>query len=230
MKIVTVLWLVLAAVASAAGLQFKEITKEVTPKSSDTTVTADFEFSNTSGKPLTIAKTDPGCSCLKVDISGGKLKYAPGESGTIRTTFEIGNVVGTVDKMVVVWLEGDAEDKPSTRLSIRVRIPVLVTLEPKTLTWLIGEKPEPKIIHIQMAEGKPIHVSGVKPSSDTFTTEVKEVEKGRKYDLVVTPKGTATAGIGVIRIDTDCEIAKHKTQQAFAVVRKPSTAEVAAKP
>jgi hypothetical protein len=230
MRIATALWLVFAAVASAAGLEFKELTKEITPKSSETQVTADFEFTNTSSKPVAIAKTDPGCSCLKVEVSGGKLKYGPGESGSIRATFDIGNAAGTVDKMVMLWLDGDAAEKPSARLSIRVHIPVLITLEPKTLTWFLGEKPDPKTIHIHMAEGKTIHVSTAKSSSDAFATEVKEVERGRKYDLVITPKATASPGIGVIRIDTDCEIPKHKIQQAFAVVRKPSTGEVVAKP
>jgi hypothetical protein len=177
-----------------------------------------------------IAKSDPGCSCLKVEISGGKLKYAPGESGIVRTTFEMGNFSGTVDKMVALWIDDDAPDKPSKQLTVRVNIPVLVGIEPKTVKWDVGAKPEPQTIQIRMAEGKLIHVVGVKSSSETFSCEVKTLEEGQKYDLIVTPKDLDAPGMGVIRIDTDCEISKHRTQQAFAVARKPAPTSTAPKP
>lgn len=230
MKIVTSLWMVLAAFAQAAGLEFKELVKEVNAGANSATITADFEFTNKSDKIVTIAKSDPGCSCLQVQISGGKLKYGPGESGVIRTTFDMGNFSGTIDKMVAVWLDDDGPDKPSVRLTIRVHIPVLVSLEPKTVTWNIGAKAEPQTIRIRMAEGKSIHIVGVKSSSGSFKTEVKTIEDGKQYDLVVTPGETGAPGIGVLRIETDCDIAKHKIQQAFAVVRKPTLGETQAKP
>lgn len=230
MRIIAGIWLLIAAMAHAAGLEFKELAKEVIAKSNATSVTADFEFTNKGTKPVTIAKSDPGCSCLHVQITGGKLKYAPGESGVIRTTFDMGNFSGTVDKMVALWLDDDGPNSPSVRLTVKVHIPVLVELDPKTVTWNIGAKPEPKTIHITMAEGKPIQVLNVTSTSESFVTEVKTVEKGRKYDLVITPKVMGNAGIGVLRIETDCEITKHKVQQAFAVVRKPTPAEAEAKP
>ena len=62
------------------------------------------------------------------------------------------------------------------------------------------------------------------------TSELKTVEEGKRYDLVVTPTNLDAPGIGVFRIETDCAIKKHRIQQAFAIVRKPSAAETAAKP
>lgn len=230
MKIATGMWLALAALSQAAGLQFKELLKEINAGANANTITADFNFTNTTDKPVTIAKSDPGCSCLHVQISGGKLKYAPGESGVIRTTFDMGNFSGTVDKVVALWLDADPANKPSVQLTVRVHIPVLVALEPKTVTWSVNGKPEPQTIRITMAEGKPIHVLRVTSSSDSFKTELKAVEEGKKYDLVVTPLVVNAPGIGVLRIETDSDIAKHKVHQAFAVVRKPSTAETAARP
>ncbi len=230
MKCAIGIWLTLAAFAQAAGLEFTELLKEVNSAADATTVTADFNFKNTGDKPVTISKTDPGCSCLKVEVSGGKLKYAPGESGVVRTTFDMGNFSGTVDKMVALWIDDDPADKPSMTLTVRVHIPVLVALEPKTLKWNLGGKPEPQTIQIQMAEGQSIHVTGVKSSSPSFACEVKAVEDGKKYDLIVTPLDINAPGIGVFRIETDCEISKHRIQQAFAVVRKPSPVDVATKP
>ena len=230
MKIGIFIWLALAGFTLAGGLEFTETLKQVNASADAATVTTEFTFTNKGEKPASITKSDSGCSCLKVEISGGKLTYAPGESGVVRTTFEMGNFSGTVDKMVAVWIDDDPADKPSTQLTVRVHIPVLVALEPKTVKWDLGGKADPQIIHIQMAEGSPIHVTGVTSSSESFACELKTVEAGKKYDLVVTPKTIDTPGMAVIRIETDCAISKHRFQQAFAVVRKASPAPNPVKP
>ena len=230
MKFAIGIWLTLAALAQAAGLEFTALLKEANAAADATIVITDFSFTNKGGKPVTIAKTNPGCSCLKVEISGGKLKYAPGESGVVRTTFDMGNFSGTVDKMVALWIDDDPVDKPSTTLTVRVHIPVLVALEPKTVKWNLGANPDPQTIQIRMAEGKSIRVTSVKSSSPAFKCEVKVLEEGRKYDLIVTPLEMNAPGMGIVRIETDCEISKHRIQQAFAVVRKPSPAEAVAMP
>jgi hypothetical protein len=222
MKFAIGIWLTLAAFVHAAGLEFAEPIKEMDASADAATVTAEFAFTNKTAKPVTIAKADPTCSCLKVEISGGKLRYAPGESGVVKTTFEMGNFSGTVDKMLAIYLDDDAADKPSVQLTLRVKIPVLIGVEPKTVKWDIGGKAEPEIIHILMAEGPPIHVTGIKSSSPAFKTEVRTIEAGRKYDLVVTPLEIAAPALAVLRIETDCAVEKHKVQQAFAVVRKPA--------
>ena len=230
MKIALGIWLTLAACAQAAGLEFTGMLKELNAAADATTVTADFNFTNKGDKPVTITKSDPGCSCLKVQISGGKLKYAPGESGVVRTTFDMGNFSGTVDKMVALWIDDDAADSPSMRLTVRVHIPVLVGVAPKTLKWELGAKAEPQTIEIRMAEGNLIRVTGVTSSSELFACEVKTLEEGKKYDLIVTPQALTAPGMAVIRIETDCAISKHRIQQVFAVVRKSSPSETAVKP
>ena len=233
MKIVMVIWLTLAALAQAVGLEFEQLVTEVHAPADAATVTADFKFTNKSDKPVTISKSDPGCSCLKVQVAEGKLRYAPGESGLIRTTFEMGNFSGTVDKMIALWLDDAPENSPTMRLTVRVHIPVIVAVESepgkKTVQWEIGGKADPQVIHIVMAEGHTIHVTGVTASSQAFSHTLKTVEKGKKYDLIVTPLDINTPGMSVIRIETDCPISKHRTQQAFAVLRKPTPADAANK-
>ncbi|MGL5017540.1 MAG: DUF1573 domain-containing protein [Luteolibacter sp.] len=220
MKTALGVWLAITAYAWAAGLEFAQPLKEVHAPADVATVTQSFEFTNHGDKPVTIAKADPTCSCLKIEISGGKLTYAPGESGVVKVTFEMGNFSGTVDKMVAIWLDGDPPDKPSRSVTVRVHIPVLVALEPKTVKWSIGSEAAPQTIQIRMAEGQTIHVTDVKSTSESFSTEVKTLEPGKKYDLIVTPKDLTVPALGVIRIETDCAIGKHRSQQVFAVVRK----------
>lgn len=226
----TAIWLILASGLQAAALEFKELIKEIHAPADVTDVTTDFEFTNKSGKPVNIAKSDPGCSCLKVQISGGKLLYAPGESGVIRATFDMGNFSGTVDKMIALWLDDDAPEKPSMSLTVRVHIPILVGLEPKTVKWEIGGSREPQTIQVRMAGEKPISVKTVSSSSADFSCELKTVVAGKEYEITVTPREMNSPGMAVIRIETDCELVKHRTQQAFGVVRKPTPAAAAAKP
>lgn len=229
MKFAISLFLAIPALVQAASLEFKELVKEVNVPMDATTVTTEYNFTNTSDKPVSITKSDPNCSCLKVEISGGKLKYAPGESGVIRTTFDVGNATGTVEKAVALWLDNDPPDKPSLHLQVNIHIPVLVAIEPKTLSWEMGGKSEPKTVHITMAEGNAIQVISSKSSNPAFNCELKTVEKGSKYELVVTPTSMDSPGIGVIRIETDSKIEKQKTQQAFAVVRKAPAKDVSKK-
>lgn len=223
-------WLALAVWIHASSLDFVEMSKEIHAPADVTNVTADFEFTNNSRNPVTIIKSDSGCTCVAVQVSGGKLRYEPGESGMIRATFDMTTFSGSVDKVVAIWLDDDPLDEPSTLLKLKVNIPVLVVMEPKTLKWDLGGKAEPKIIEISMMEGQKIHVVSVESSSDSFVCELKTIEAGKRYQVLVTPSDVGVPGMGVLRIETDCKNKKHQIQQAFAVVRKPTAAETAGKP
>ena len=221
MKFVLLTCLLITAGSHAAGLKFENERKDVHADLSAAKVKSDFKFTNTSSKTLKIQKADAGCSCLAVEVSGGKLTYAPGESGVLRTTFEIGSFQGAVDKTVFVWLDGDPEDKPSSSVTLRVHIPVIIALEPKTLKWTVGDKADSKLITVKMDYEKPIHVTSVSTSSSGFKAELMTVEKGKEYTIKVTPTKTDAAGLSIIRIETDADVPKQKIRQAFAVLRAP---------
>ncbi len=225
MKSVLAVFLLFQALVQAGTLDFKELVKEQDAAVDSTIVVTDFEFTNKGDKPVTITGCVPSCNCLTVQVSGGKLKFAPGESGTIRTTMDVTNNTGNFDKAVAIWLDSDPKkDKPSLNLQVNFHVPVLIELEPKSVTWDIGSKAEAKTIHIKMAEGHLIHVVDVK-SKESFSCELKTIKDGSSYDLVITPKSMDTPDLGSIRIETDCKIAKQRSQQAFAVVRKPLPAK-----
>lgn len=211
----------LAALAHAAGLEFEKDLIEVHAGLSDKTVTQDFKFTNTGTGTLKIKEADAGCSCLSVQVSEGKFSYAPGESGILRATFEVGSFQGAVDKTIHVWLEGDPAEKPSSKVSLRVHIPVIIALEPKTVKWQVGEKAETKFIEVNMNHDKPIKVVSVSASNPDFSAELVTVEEGKKYRIEVTPANTSEAGLSIIRIVTDTDVEKQKIQQGFAVVRAP---------
>lgn len=229
MRIAIGIWLALAAFIQASTLDFKEIFQTIDAPADVTTVTANYEFTNKSNTAVTIQKLDPGCSCVAAEITDGKIRYEPGESGSISAKFDMTNFSGSVDKAILLYLDKDPMDKPSQILKLKVNIPVLVGVEPKTLKWEIGGKPAPQTIKIRIIDGQTIHVTDIQSSSDAFSYQLKTLEDGRSYDLVITPKDMKSPSIGVFRIETDCKIQKHRIQQAFGVVRRPTPSEAAAK-
>jgi hypothetical protein len=213
-------WLAIAGFLPAAGLTFEKELVEIHAPPDAKMVVADFKFENKTDKPVNIVKFDKVCSCIAVQVSNGKLNYAPGESGQIRATFDMGNFSGLVDKTVVLWLDKDPVDKPSLTLTVRVHIPVLVVMSEKTLKWSLDGSPETRKIDITMAHSKPIKIVATSCTSDNFSVEVHPLEEGKHYELWVTPAAVKEPGLAIIRIETDCDIARHKTLQAFAVIRR----------
>lgn len=219
-RLIVCLGMVLTSLSYGAGLDFTATFKEINAPSDAKKVSADFEFTNRSNEAVKIAKYDAACSCMAVGIKDGKLEFAPGESGLLRADFEMGNFSGMVDKTVALWLDDDPPEKPSVTLTVRVHIPVLVAIEPKTVKWDVGAAATPQIIRITMNHDEPIRVKAVTSSSQAFRFELKTIDDGKLYELVVTPEEVSTPGLAIMRIETDCVIERHRLQQAFAVVRK----------
>lgn len=223
MKYFTLIFLALSATLLAGDLKFEKELYEANIGLKDTEITREFKFTNTSDKAIKIRLVEPDCSCITVEFLNGKATYAAGESGVMRATFKIENAQGTVDKSILVWLEGDPDEKPSTQVTFRIHIPTAISLEPKTLNWDVNSAPDPKSIRVNINYEKPVHVTAVSSSSENFTTEIVTIEKGKSYDVRVTPKSTATPGLCVIRIETDIEIDRFRLQQAFGRVVSPTT-------
>jgi len=222
MKALALTLILAGTLPAAAALEFETPVIKAEADLSDKFITRDYKFTNSGGKAVKIKEADAGCSCLAVQVAGGKLAYAPGESGVLRAVFELGSFQGTVDKQINVWLEGDPEEKPSTTLTMSVHIPVIISLEPKTLKWEVGAKAEPKMIDVVMDYKNPIHITSVSAGNEMFSAKLVTIEEGKRYGIEVTPvKGTASAGLSVVRIVTDVDVEKQRIQQAFAVISAP---------
>jgi hypothetical protein len=221
MKSLAALILLLAALPIRAELKFETPLIEAKVGLNDTTLVRDFKFTNAGPKPVKITQADAGCSCLAIQVAGGKFTYAPGETGTIRATFSIGNFQGTVEKPIFIWHEGDPEERPSSTVTLRVHIPVIIALEPRTLKWEEGATKEPKSIDVKMDYEKPIRITSVSTSNEAYAAKIVTVEEGKHYKVEVTPAATARAGLCVVRIETDAEVEKQRIQQGFATITAP---------
>lgn len=212
-------WLA-AALPAFAGLKFDQPSQEVTAPADAQKVEAVFTFKNEGTEAVTIDHQDAACTCISSEIKDGKMVYQPGESGTVRGAFDVTNFAGTVDKQIMLFLKGDPPNKPSHVLTVKVKIPVLVEIEPKTLTWDLGGDASPKTASLTVNYSSPIHVKEISSSNPAFNCELKTIEDGKKYEVVITPKSTSEVGLAVFHIDTDCTIPRHRSQRVFGVVRK----------
>ena len=208
---------------ASAGLSFHKQLVEVEAPADATTVAAEFHFTNRGERPVRIAQVDPDCTCIEVQVEGGKLVYEPGESGSMRALFSIGNSSGTVNQTVAVWLDDDPDDKPSVQLKVRIQVPELVKVEPKSLRWELGGPTEPQTIHVTMHDEQPIRVTGIHCSSPDFELDLKTLEEGASYEIRVTPKKVDRPSMGVIRVETDCRVFKQQLHQTFAMILRPSS-------
>jgi hypothetical protein len=207
---------------SHAELVFDSTRKEINADPGARIVICNYFFENKGQETVTIAGYKSTCSCMTVMVSGdGKLDYAPGEKGVMRTTFDMENFAGEVEKNVLVWMKGDPEEKPSILLVTHVNIPVLVDMQPRTLEWSGAGPWETKTMKIEMRHTEPIQILRTSIGNPSFSHEMKTIEAGKSYEIVVTPKydPATQPGMAVIHIETDCKIDKQKRQMAFVSVR-----------
>lgn len=209
-----------ATASASRGLTFASSVVEARVAPDATHAQLDFTFENRTGRTLTISRVEKNCECVEMKVSGGKLAYAPGEKGIIRARYELGNMIGTVDKDFSLWLEGDPEENASHVLVSRLIIPELVVLSDKNLKWQIGKPADPKKVDVTIHGDRPIRITGSSSTSADSRIELKTLEEGRRYELWVTPASTSEPGLSVIRLDTDSTIPRWKAVQVFATVQE----------
>ena len=78
-----------------------------------------------------------------------------------------------------------------------------------------------KSIDVRMNHEKPIRISSVSTSNETFSAKIITIEEGNHYKVEVTPHATVVGGLTIVRIETDTDVEKQRVQQGFAVITAP---------
>ncbi len=213
----------LSCSVARAGLTFEKTLLTFTANHGDTEVKADFKFKVTGGKPITISDIATYCSCLKAKTKDDKLTFKDGEEGVIETAFQLGTFDGNVTKQVVVI--SDDPDQKEITLGVRVNIPPLFKVEPEHLTWAVGEKAAPKTIKFTVLGDKDIEVTNLVSSRENMVSELKEIKKGREYEIILTPKTTEEPILGILRVETNATFPRYQRRLLFFSVKKPTPAK-----
>jgi hypothetical protein len=204
-----------------APLAFDRDPIEMKPRPEDDEITATFEFTNTSGRPVTIRGLESTCSCLEASLD--ERTYAPGAKGGGEAVFKVSSFVGRHEKALHIFTDDPAA--PEQVLTFILDVPVVVSIEPNLLEWATGDAPEPKTMVIKMVGEDPMRITKLTPTRENVRYALKEVTPGREYPLPVTPMSTADVTIGAFKIETDSKIPKYARQMAFFSITRPELAE-----
>ncbi len=209
----------LPLIASGA-LTFSERNIELSSNPSDEKVSFVFNFSNDGKDTVHIEDVNVSCACLSAKTD--KSSYAAGEKGRLEAVFAIGSFTGVQRKaLTLVSRDGDSKEIDRTGLLAILNIPDVITIAPELLQWSVGEKPEEKAFLLKVTHSKPVHIKEVTCSREGFEFRVVEKEKGRVYEIYLKPQQTGKPMLGLLKIDTDCGILKHRRKLAFfSIARK----------
>ena len=109
------------------------------------------------------------------------------------------------------------------RLTVELKVPTIVQIDPKITKWDVGSEAETKTIQITIDHEEPIKIKAVRSSRDNIRIETKEIEAGKRYEISITPQTTEKVQLGMLTIETDCQIKKHRKKLAFFSIQRPET-------
>ncbi len=190
----TILSFVCGSIWGQGTLSWEDTLIDVDADFGQKEVNAYYAFTNNSDGPITIAETKTSCGCTVPSLE--KDTYAPGESGKLLATFDIGNRIGKQHKEITVLTQEPSGSKSYT-LTLNVDIPQLIQLKRRALLWRVDEAADTKDCEIVIHAKRPMDINQVviKNSdleSSQFTFEIETLEPKHKFLLKITPKSTDT--------------------------------------
>ncbi len=201
------LFLAIAA-ESHAALSWANKKNELTSEVGAGVVRVAYDFTNTGKTPVSIVDIKPSCGCVATSLE--KFDYAPGESGQIKVTFDLGmDEYAKLQKRTIEVITSDSPNSP-TVLQLRVHVPETVAASPEMLVWRHGEKPKTKEVVVRAGSG----IAAIKlvqtTSSDDFSVEVKPEIEGQRYRLKITPRKTDVPTYADLKFDVESPSFKHR--------------------
>jgi hypothetical protein len=189
--------LLLAAAAGLPGaaLEWKTQTLDFTTAPFQLTQEATFAFTNTGTKPVKILEVESNCDCL--DAAADRQVYPPGASGVIKTNFHVGDRLGLYERRIKVVTD---ESPEPVRLLVRIEVPELVRLTPRSVAWKLQEPPTEKTVELEVIPGVTVHFTQVLPTSGIFSARLETLEPGRRYRVYLKPPATAQPANAAFRI------------------------------
>ena len=187
-------------------------------------VVAVFPFRNAGDDSVTITdvKTSCGCSTPSLD----KKAYQPGETGELEVLFKFGKRTGQQVKTVTV--KTDDPRAPSWKLTLKVKIPQPVQIQPKFLYWGPKEEKKPKSITVAFEHDSPVNIVSVEPDDETAVkAEIKTIEVGRKYEVWLKPTGERTSKKSMIPVKIVTDLPHERIQTQTVYVRLPTESQSA---
>lgn len=198
----------------AKDLLFQPAFQAVEADAGQRIVEVDFVVTNTGDAPVKIERIVSGCECLSVEID--KDPVPVGETAVIHGVFDTEKLRGQSERKITVYTE--QQSRP-VFLTTRIETEELYTIEEAMTSWEIGGPAEPRIVEFRVKRDEPIRILSAESKRKEAQCEVVVVEEGRAYDLKLTPESTDSSLLGIVRIETDCEIEEYARPLAYFAIQ-----------
>jgi hypothetical protein len=212
--------LLLFSLLLCAGSAFAQLAWETTEqtfnsKPQDKEVVAKYKFTNAGPIPIKIQNVRTSCGCTTAALS--KTDYAPGESGEIEAKFTFSGRTGRQEKAITV--DTTANPQQPTILKLHVYIQEIIKIEPEFVHWRVGELPDPKSIHIAIADDASAKIVSVTSDNPALKVKLTEVKPGKEYEAQITPDSVAQPAVATLMIRTDYPPDNPETKYAYARIK-----------
>lgn len=181
-------------------------------------IPAEFKFKVAGDAPFKIADLEIGCKCLTA--TADKVQYQPGEEGVIKASMTLGAHEGTVSKAIRV-ISNDSKE-PVLELEFSANVPAVMSIEPSTVTWKVGDPAVPKAIVIKVLNKDDMNITNIINNKPTISHSLKVVKPGREYQLTLTPSDTQNPVLGLLTLETDCKITKYARRMVYPTITRGS--------
>lgn len=156
-------------------------------------VVATFSFKNDAKASVDIRSLKTSCGCTTAELS--KKRYEAGESGEVKVVFDPGARKGRQEKVIIVETDAD-----KYMLTLRVQIPEAIVLEPRKLSWKLGEPAGIESVHVTILE-KHAKIKSVQSMSSDFEATLVEVVPQKDYRIDVRAKTTERRLQKIVRVE-----------------------------
>jgi len=212
----TLVFLLCAFTGSAFGqLAWENPEQTFNSKPQDESVVARYRFTNTGKESLKIENVKTSCGCTTTALT--KTEYAPGESGEIEAKFVFSGRTGRQEKAITVSTSAAPQQPTILRLFVNIEEPVKI--QPEIVLWRVGDQPEPKTIHIAVADDSPVKIATVFSDNPAVKVHITEVKPGKEYEVQVTPANVNQPGAATVIIRTDYPRENPETKYAYARIK-----------
>lgn len=186
-------------------------------------INCDFTFTNAGNGPLELLKVRPSCGCT---VTGAYDKIIqPGGKGKIPVTLRIGRASGKISKKITVYTNVEGEGQQVV-LTLAGEVWSPLEADPQTVSFSRLSPEEAKggakqTVILTNHTDKLAKLTDVRCNNPLFTTEVKELEPGKKFEMVVTLAGPLQSSTATGKIEFSTGLEEQPTVQlpinAFAL-------------
>jgi hypothetical protein len=223
-EILTFTLSILLCASARAELKWEQTQLELHPALGDKEAVGHFKYKNTGNTPIHIKSVHSSCGCTTAQTQ--KDQVAPGDSGEITATFNIGDRTGTQVKSVTV--ETDDRVHATTVLTLKAVIPQMLEVQPPLVYWQGGEAPNAKTVSVKAGKDFPVKEIKVTPVSADFQVKVNKVGNG-EFKIDVQPRDTARSTSTTFVIQPD-DSPRTFYLTARVILSPPPPATTAVKP